>query len=236
MWAAWRVRHGALLIAAATVAISCSGNANAPGCPADPIGRSSPAFTMLALTCSTVGATLQCQAIANNSSELYSCPMEQDVTQLADWAVANPAIVKSVGTGSFSAVGPGDSVVNANWRNLASKRPVSVFPGTPPLPTYEIFGSVSQAGLVGPNSVIDGAVIQILNGLVAGRMVTSGVPPPLPPGYLGPFGGRGYYRLLGIPPDMYRVRITKDGYVSQERDVTVTGPGSPLVDFQLQPN
>jgi hypothetical protein len=34
---------------------------------------------------------------------------------------------------------------------------------------------------------------------------------------------------------MDRVRITKDGYASQERNVTIVGPGSPVVDFQLQP-
>jgi hypothetical protein len=32
------------------------------------------------------------------------------------------------------------------------------------------------------------------------------------------------------------LRITKDGYASQERDVTIVGPGSSLLDFQLLVN
>lgn len=162
--------------------------------------------------------------------------MQQDVTQSADWLVADSSIVKKIGPGIFAAAGNGDTFVRATWQGqTSSMRPLTVFMGTAPLPTYEIFGSVWQAGQIPASSYIDGAVIEILNGLVGGRTTTSGVPPPLPPGYLGPFGGRGYYRLLGVPPGTYRVRITKDGYAGQERDVTIVGPGSPVVDFQLQP-
>jgi hypothetical protein len=176
--------------------------------------------------------------VATNRNELYVyCPMQQDVTQSAEWMIADATIVKSVAPGVFAAAAIGDTFVRATWQGHASSTiPVSVFEGTAPLPTYEIFGSVWQAGQVPASSYIDGAVIQILNGLVSGRAATSGVPPPLPPGYLGPFGGSGYYRLLGVPPGTYRVRITKDGYASQERDVTVVGPGSPVVTFQLQRN
>jgi hypothetical protein len=192
----------------------------------------------LEMSCGTIGSSLQCNAVASNKNDLYVyCPMQQDVTQSASWVIADPAIVRMVAPGTFAAAGIGDTFVRATWQGLGSTmRPVSVFTGTAPLPTYEIFGSVWQAGQTPTSSYIDGAVIQIMNGLVAGRTVTSGVPPPLPPGYLGPFGGKGYYRLLGVPPGTYRVRIAKDGYASQERDVTVVGPGSPVADFQLQPN
>jgi hypothetical protein len=229
---------GVLQIGVVALVISCSAcSSAAPSCT-DQYGRGSTSLSSLEISCSTIGSNLQYQAVASNQNELYVyCPMQQDVTPSADWMVADATIVKSIGPGSFAAVGPGDTFVRATWQShMSSMRPVSVFTGTSPLPTDEIFGSVWQAGQTPATSSIDGAVIQILNGLIAGRMVTSGIPPPLPPGYLGSFGGKGYYRLLGIPPGIYRLRITKDGYVTQERDVTVVGPGSPLVDFQLQPN
>jgi hypothetical protein len=77
-------------------------------------------------------------------------------------------------------------------------------------------------------------VRHVLDGLVANHAATSGVPPSLLPGYLGPFGGAGYYRILGVPPGTYHLRISKNGYASQERTVTVT-IGSPAADFQLSP-
>ena len=77
-------------------------------------------------------------------------------------------------------------------------------------------------------------MIQVLDGLVAGQTGTSGVPPTLLPGYLGPFGGPGYYRILGVPPGTYHLRIDKDGYASRDQTVTVSS-GSPDADFQLQP-
>jgi len=141
-----------------------------------------------------------------------------------------------VGAGRFDAVGLGDTFVHARsvyayegWRT------VSVFPGLPPQPTGEIFGSVYEAGKTAAVAPIDGALIEVIEGLLVGRTATSGVPPPLPPGFAGPFGGPGYYRLLAVPAGMYRLRVTKGGYVAQEREVTVPVGVSPGVDFQLQP-
>jgi hypothetical protein len=163
--------------------------------------------------------------------------MTQDVTALANWTVADPTIIRNNGAGLFTAVGTGDTFVLAGWQNLVSTmRPVSVFPNTPPLPTYEIDGSVWQSGSTPASSYINGAVIQILDGLVAGRTATSGVPPPLPPGFLGPFNdGPGSYRILGVPPGTYHLQVTSSGYVSQQLTVTVTG-GEALANVQLQPS
>jgi len=185
-----------------------------------------------------MNSNLQCQAAASNKWNLYVyCPIEEDVTLSANWVVADSSIVRMLEPGIFTAVGPGHTFVRATWERLTSPmRPVSVFPGTPPIPTGEITGSVWHAGQVPANSYIDGAVVEILDGLVAGRTATSGVPPPLLPGYLGPLGGKGYYRLLGIPPGTYRLHLTKDGYGSQERGVEVTGSGTRSVDFPLLPN
>jgi hypothetical protein len=79
-----------------------------------------------------------------------------------------------------------------------------------------------------------GAVVQILDGLVAGRTSTTGVPPPLLPGYLGPFETDGY-RLLSVPPGRYRLRVTKDGYTPQEADATVTEVAGDRINFTLSP-
>ncbi len=209
---------------------------SAPSCT-DQYGRGSTTPDYLEIKCSATDSNLQCRAVATNRPDLYVyCIVEFDVTQGATWTVGDGSVATSLGSGVFMAAAPGDTFVRADWQGIASAlRPVSVFAGTPPLPTVEIFGSVWQAGQTPATSYIDGATIRILNGLVAGRTATSGVPPPLLPGYVGPFGGSGYYRLLGVPPGTYRLQITKDGYASQERDVTLDGTASPAVDFQLKP-
>jgi carboxypeptidase family protein len=228
-------RHGRWLIGAAMLVISCEGcGPTAPSCT-DQFGRGATSFNGLDISCSVIGSALQCQAVATNKYDLYVyCPMQQDVTESAVWTTAGSSLIRMLAPGMFQAVGIGDSFVQASWQHLQSvMQPVSVFAGTPPLPTHEISGSVYLKGQTAGSGAIRGAMVQILDGLVAGRTATSGVPPPLLPGFLGPFGGPGYYRLLGVPPGNYRLRVTKDGYVSQERDVTVTL--STVADFQLEP-
>jgi hypothetical protein len=241
MGPALTIRHGALLSGAAALVIGSGAcGPTSPSCT-DQYGRGATSFNALDVSCGAVASNLQCQAVASNKNDLYVyCPMQQDVTQSAVWTTDDSSVVRMVAPGTFQAVGTGDTVVQAAWLVMnsyqlnSSARPVSVFAGTPPFPTYEVSGSVYQKGQARASGAINGAVIQILDGLVAGRTATSGVPPPLLPGYLGPFGGAGYYRLLGVPPGTFRLRITKDGYVGQERDVTVT-VGSPVADFQLEP-
>ena len=228
--------RGTLLIVAAT--LSCIGcSPDAPSC-IDKYGRGAGGPSAVDISCQPIGPNLRCQAVATNRHDMYVyCPLDQDVTQSAEWMIADPSIVRSVEPGVFSAVGIGDTFVRAKWTYFTSwMQPVSVFTGTPPLPTSEIHGTVSRAGQTPATGFIDGAVIQILDGLIAGRMAISGTPPPLPPGYVGPLGGRGYYRLLGVPAGTYRLRITKDGYASQEREVTVNPPGGPSANFQLEPD
>jgi hypothetical protein len=225
-----------VLTAILTISGSACGSTTSPNCT-DAQGRGELAPNAVEISCSTNATNLQCQAVARATGLYVYCPIQQDVTQSAIWTVDDTRIVTMVAPGVFRAVATGDTFVRASWQSFASPmRPVSVFAGSPPVPTQEIFGTVSRKGEPPFTGAIVGAVIEILDGLVAGRTATSGVPPPLLPGYLGPFGGPGYYRLLGVPPGTYRLRISKDGYISQERLVTVGEIGSPLADFQLEPN
>src|SRR5207237_3147800 len=114
----------------------------------DQYGRGSTAFNGLDVSCDAVNTELRCQAVATNQHGLYVyCPVQQDVTQVAVWAVDDVAVAAVVAPGTFHAAGTGDTVIRVAWQNLkASAKPVSVFPGTPPLPTQEISGSVYQTG------------------------------------------------------------------------------------------
>lgn len=231
-----RVRDVLMWLGPVPLVLSCGGSPTAP-CT-DQYGRGDTTFNEIKLSCATTASQLQCQAVADIGGLYVYCPMQQDVTQSAEWIVGDGSVVRTVTPGVFAAAATGHTFVHATWHGLDSndfgRTPVAVFPGTAPLPTYEVSGTVWLAGQTPSASPIGGAVIQILDGLIAGQMATSGVPPPLLPGYFGPTGGPGYYRILGVPSGTYHLRINKDGYASQDRTVIVSA-GSPVADFQLLP-
>ncbi|HEX3703602.1 MAG TPA: carboxypeptidase-like regulatory domain-containing protein [Vicinamibacterales bacterium] len=233
-----RLRHSVLTLAlgAAAVGLACGGSPTAP-CT-DQQGRGDTTLNSIKVSCAASGAQLQCEADAFVQGLYVYCPMQQDVTQAAEWIAGDSTVIRAAAPGVFTALAAGHTFVHGTWHGLDSdnfgRTPVAVFPGTAPLPTYEIFGNVSIAGQTPSSSPVTGAVIEVLDGLVQGQTATSGMPPALLPGYLGPFGGPGYYRILGVPPGTYRLRISKEGYASQERSVTVE-VGSPVADFQLTP-
>lgn len=150
--------------------------------------------------------------------------------------IADATILRLTAPGSFAAAAIGDTAVRASWNGIqSSDRPVSVFPNMPPFTTFEISGSVYQAGQTPATGAINGAVLELVDGAVAGRMATSGTMPPAMPGYAFiPKPTPGAYTFLGIPPGTFTLRVSKAGYVTQQVQATVFNDGGPVVDFQLQ--
>ena len=169
----------------------------------------------------------------------YRCPEPgadgRDVTASAQWTCDDGSVARVAGPGRIEAVGLGDAVIRARLTNYVSEafQPMSVFAGPLPLPTHEISGTVWESGKTAAVGYISGAVIEVLDGAVAGRRATSGTPPPLLPGYFGLSSPPGLYRVLGVPPGRYSLRATADGYVSQTRIGEVSARGGPVVDFEL---
>ncbi len=93
-----------------------------------------------------------------------------------------------------------------------------MFPGTPPLPTYSIDGYIYE-GTPTARVTLDGATVEVLNGVAVGRRALSGDPPQPLPG-VSPVAAPGLYRIHGVPNGTTRVRVTKEGYIDQEREVT----------------
>jgi hypothetical protein len=191
----------------------------------------------LSVSCATGGADpLRCTSRISHCLPYPCSPAVPgtDLTTQSTWESGDPAVARIVEPGVVAAAGIGDTFIRVLWQSYEAYQTVSVFAGTPPLPTQEIFGSIYDAGKTLADGAITGATVEVIEGFLAGRTATSGVPPPTPPGFFGPFGGPGYYRILGIPAGRYRLRATKSGYLAQEREVMVT-TGSPSADFQLSP-
>jgi hypothetical protein len=213
-----------------TLCLACTG-------PTTPDIRTG--YVGLRIICDRFGRNpLVCRA-ETYCAGLYRCPDPKadgrDATGSATWTCDDDRVARVVGAGRVEAVGLGDTVIRARVPGLSDEafQTVSVFAGPVPLPTNEIFGSVWESGKTPGASYISGAIVEVLDGLIAGRTATSGTPPPLLPGYLGPFGGPGYYRVLGVPPGTYTLRVTAISYAPQNRVVEVPARGSPNADFQL---
>ena len=165
------------------------------------------------------------------------CPPRtaEDVTASVIWSTEHPDIARISKPGQIEAVAPGHTVITATNDGYIARQSVTVFPGTQPMPTAEISGSITFAG-TGSSSTraIDGALVEVLNGPIAGYKATSGVAPQLLPGFSGGTGP-GYYRILGVPAGTFTIRVTKDGYMPEERDVVASEGGGPVANFDLRP-
>ena len=152
---------------------------------------------------------------------LYSCEptIPHDVTTAAEWTSDAPGIVRIASPGLLEAVSPGNTVVRAKWTYAggptSSFVSVAVFVGTAPLQTYEYEGNVYDGGGP-PRTPLNGALVEIVTGLVAGRQTVSGNPPDFLPGatILPPVPG--HYGFFGVPQGTYRLRVSKSGFLTQE--------------------
>lgn len=95
--------------------------------------------------------------------------------------------------------------------------PIAVFAGTAPLETYEYEGTVYDGGGAS-RTPLNGASVEILTGLVAGRQTISGSQPDFFPGATVPPAVPGHYAFFGVPSGTYRLRVSKPGFVTQEVD------------------
>lgn len=196
--------------------------------------------------CDTSGQSpLQCRAQVFCTGS-YRCPDPSldrvDITEQGRWISRDPDLFIVVGPGRFQQIGIGDGVASVSYTpqryyELTAIRPVSVFPGTAPLPTRALTGNVFEAGRSPNTGGIQGAVVEILDGLVAGRTGTTGVVPAPVAGFVRPFLTSFQYAILGVPPGRYVVRAQADGYLAVQRAATVTSgvqwDDGGTGDFQL---
>jgi hypothetical protein len=198
----------------------------ASGCGSSPAAPDRTGPVTVIITCTSSAARVS-TCIASVSCGLYGCRpgTPVDATSTSNWTSDDPSIVRIVSAGLLEAAAPGNTVVRATHQ-LAGQgtQSISVFPGTAPLPTFVLAGTVFDGS--DPSRLpLNGATIQVLSGLVGGRTATSGTEAQFMPGFWPP-GGRfpaGAYEIFGVPSGNYRLRVSKTGYVPQERDI---GPAS----------
>lgn len=222
MTRARRVAHGLGIIVLSATLLA--------GCPdSDPTGPDPIGVTSLAVVCPpAASAPLRCTATIRCAAGPCPPTLAPDVTAEAVWVSEPAGIVTIPAPGQVVAAAPGDTVVRATWRGVTGQATVSVFVGLPPQPTTELSGVIYQAGRTPATGPIDGARVEVVGGTLSGRAVTSGTAAPLPPGFSAVPVGSGSYRLAGIPPGTYHLRITRTGFVPQERDVVVPAGGTTV--------
>jgi len=142
--------------------------------------------------------------------------------------IGDTSILRLTSPGVFAAVALGDTFITPSWQGIESfKRPVSVLQNVGPVLTSSIRGTVYLAGQHPTTGQINGAVVQVLDGLAAGRTALSGEPPPPIPGFSDIDAGQaGHYRFFGIPPGTYTLRVSKAGYTTREVQITAGPTGS----------
>jgi hypothetical protein len=221
------VRTIALLVCA--MSLSCG--AKVPTEPDDT------AFALTQIACFPDSATTaSCRAKVLCSGGFCS-DADRDVTSTATWTVDDPRIMAVVSPGRLQGLAAGDTILRAKW-STAGVIPhvMSVFPGTPPLDTTDLEGFIFE-GSPTARTPLDGATIEVLEpDAIAGRTAVSGEPESvIPPGFT-PFRGpdgrvpHGLYRILPVPSPPYRVRVSKDGYVTLEQDLSI----NVSADFYLR--
>ncbi len=169
------------------------------------------------IVCAPGSATLMlCRAPV--SCSLYPCAdgTPTDVTETATWSVDEASFASMASPGVVKAVAVGHTILRVKWTFTDYFIPIAVFPGTPPLPTYEYEGMVYDGGAAS-RTPLNGARVEILSGLAAGRTTLTGAMPDFYPGAtVVTFPG--HYAFFGIPSGTYRLRVSKEGFQPQEID------------------
>lgn len=206
--------------------LSCALTARCGGAPTAPERYENP---LILVTCGRgTAASLHCTALVPCASGSCRPGTPPDVTATATWTTDDPSVARVTGPGALVAVGPGYTTVRAAYAGISGgAHSLAVFAGTPPLPVFALQGSVRE-GTAPSDPKIDGATIEVLDGLIAGRTARSGMPADAVPGLsLPPISAPGLFRIEGVPPGTMRLRVTKDGYLPVERDVTFELLGGP---------
>jgi hypothetical protein len=157
-----------------------------------------------------------------------------DVTAEAEWTSVDSSIVRILSPGRLQAVRTGDTFVKVTWHSSYGQQTVSVLPGTTPLPTYFIWGDAFETGKAPGTGLLDGVVIEILTGPLAGRRTVTGRPQSAPPGFSTGEPSPGRYTLYGIPPGVHRLRALKTGFRTQETEVSFKS-STPQASFEMVP-
>jgi hypothetical protein len=208
-----------------------TGCGSTPTAPSDRFG--SPAIL---LRCNSGSASaLNCTAPV--SCSLYPCRpgVPTDVTGIATWTTDDPSVARVTGPGVIVAAGPGNTVVRATSAGVSEGfQYVAVFAGTAPLPTFRLQGIVYE-GPTSNDGKIDGAIVEVIEGLIAGRTATSGAPPAVVPGFPAPGpAAPGLFIINGMPPG-HSSPSREEGWLCSGRarcDLYVRRRAT--VNFQLQ--
>ena len=220
--------------------------AAACGSPTEPTAGTDGRSGLIYLTVACVGngtAPLECTARTTCTGYCTRAQGAElrDMTTSATWAVEGNA-VRYIGSGKFEAIALGDVRVSASVPGtlLSADGPsAAVFPGLQPMPTFALSGTVGvgvyEPTPFGPrpvfSSYINGATVQMLNGVVAGRREITGRPPVLLPGFFlqtPPFG-EGSFRFLGVPSGSYELEVSPPGRPALRVSVDVGFSGSVAV-------
>jgi len=123
---------------------------------------------------------------------------ETDVSAYVTWSSSDPSVVEVSSRGIARSVAPGRAEIQVSGFGPKSARPLTVFPGEPPLPE-DLYGSVvRETGVPISTAGIQGANVQVTYGHNSGRMTTTDD-----------------HGLFEFPHFIYgsaEVRVTKAGY------------------------
>ena len=134
-----------------------------------------------------------------NATATYSDGSTTDVTSNASWTAQGTEALRSIGSGRYEGVGPGEGRVQVNFMGRLSTKPVLVLPAG----TFKLSGVIQDAA-----GGVSGVDVQVVSGTGAGQNTKS------------QFNGQ--YAVYGVV-GVVGLRVSAPGYATQDLSVTVTG-------------